>query len=111
VQGEAVGDGLLVVADAGGEGAQAGLVVGFDGGEPGFQVAAAGAGGHHLGECGHVPGERVDVRAAGADGSELACSPAWRWSGRVSSQRVIWRVFGTAGAGSGGARACRNGRT
>jgi hypothetical protein len=26
-----------------------------------------------------------------------ACSSAWRWSGRVSSQRVIWRVFGTAG--------------
>ena len=36
-----------------------------------FQVAAAGAGGHHLGECGDVPGERVDVRAAGADGLEL----------------------------------------
>src|SRR6185312_877344 len=70
-QGEAVGDGLLVVADAGSEGAQAGLFVGFDGGEPGFQVAAAGAGGHHLGEGGDVPGERVDVRAAGADGLEL----------------------------------------
>ena len=36
-----------------------------------FEVAAAGAGGHHLGECGHVPGERVDVRAASADGLEL----------------------------------------
>src|SRR5690349_19551248 len=70
-QGEAVDDGLLVVADAGGEGAQAGVVVGFDGGEPGFQVAAAGAGGHHLGEGGYVPGERVDVRAADADGLEL----------------------------------------
>ena len=33
-QGEAVGDGLLVGADPGGEGAQAGLVVGFDRGEP-----------------------------------------------------------------------------
>ena len=71
MQGEAVGDGLHVVADAGSEGAQPGLFVGFDGGEPGFEVAAAGAGGHHLGECGHVPGERVDVRAAGADGLEL----------------------------------------
>src|SRR6185437_11808653 len=70
-QGQAVGDGLLVGTDAGREGAQAGLVVGFDGGEPGLQVAAAGAGGHHLGECGDVPGEGVDVRAAGADGVEL----------------------------------------
>ena len=42
--------------------------------------------------------------------SSWACSSAWRWSGRVSSQRVIWRVFGTAGAGSGAAGACRNGR-
>jgi hypothetical protein len=62
VQREAVDDYLLVVADADGQGAQAGLVVGFHGGEPGFQVAAAGAGRHHLGEGGHVPGERVDVR-------------------------------------------------
>jgi len=44
------------------------LVVGFDGGQPGFQVAVAGAAGHHLGEAGHVSGEGVDVRAAGADG-------------------------------------------
>jgi integrase len=43
--------------------------------------------------------------------SSWACSPAWRWSGRVSSQRVIWRVLGTAGAGPGAAGACRNGRT
>ncbi|HEV3288664.1 MAG TPA: hypothetical protein VG123_06700 [Streptosporangiaceae bacterium] len=71
MQGEAVGDGLLVVADADGERAQAGLVVGFHGGEPGFEVAAAGAGGHHFGEGGHVRGERVDVGAAGADGLEL----------------------------------------
>jgi hypothetical protein len=48
------------------------VAVGFDGGEPGFEVAAAGAGGHHLGEGGYVPGERVDVRAAGADGLDLS---------------------------------------
>ena len=30
-----------------------------------------------------------------------ACSSAWRWSGRVSSQRVIWRVFGIAGGRAG----------
>ena len=39
MQGEAVGDGLLVVTDAGGQGAQSSLVVGFDGGEPGFDFA------------------------------------------------------------------------
>src|SRR4029077_9843974 len=33
--------------------------------------------------------------------SSWACSSAWRWSGLVSSQRVIWRFFGPAGAGSG----------
>ena len=70
-------DGLLVVADAGGEGAQVGLaVVGFDGGEPGFQVAVAGPPGHHLGEAGDVPGQGVDVRAAGTDGVEL-CLVVW----------------------------------
>src|ERR1700751_2087378 len=42
-------------------------VVGLDGGEPGSEVAAAGAGGHHLGERGGVPGVGVDARAAGAD--------------------------------------------
>ena len=88
MQGEAVGDGLLVVADAGGEGAQPGLVVGFHGGEPGFQVAAAGAGCHHLGEGGHVPGERVDVRAAGADGLELGPLAWLEAVRRVSSQRL-----------------------
>src|SRR5689334_12103825 len=51
VQGEAVDNCLQVVADADGEGAQASLVVGFRGGKPGFEVAAASAGGHHLGEC------------------------------------------------------------
>ena len=71
MQGEAVDDCLHVVADAGSEGSQSGLVVGFHGGEPAFQVAAAGAGCHHLSERGHVPGERVDVRAAGADGVKL----------------------------------------
>src|SRR5258706_2915454 len=71
-QGEAVDDGLLVVADSGGEGAQVRLaVVCFHGGEPGFQVAVSGAVSHHLGEAGHVPGEGVDVRAAGAYGAEL----------------------------------------
>jgi hypothetical protein len=70
-QGEAVGDGLLVVADSGGEGAQLGLaVVCLDGGEPGFQVAVARPRGHHLGEAAEADGEDVDVRAARADGVE-----------------------------------------
>ena len=71
MQGQGVGDGLLVDTDACGQGGQAGPVVGFHRGEPGFEVAAAGAGRHHLGECGDVPGERVDVRAAGPDGRKL----------------------------------------
>jgi hypothetical protein len=110
VQGEVIEDCLLVVADADGEAAQVGLVVGFCSDELRFQVAAAGAGGHHLGECDHVGGERVDVRTADPDGLELGCSSAWKVVGLVTSQRVIWRIFGTAGVGSGGARACRNGR-
>jgi hypothetical protein len=47
---------VLVFADAGGEGVQVGLVVGLDGGQPGFQVLVAGAAGHHLGEGAHVGG-------------------------------------------------------
>ena len=38
-----------------------------------------------------------------------SCSSSRRRSGRVSSQRVIWRVFGTACPGSGAAASCRNG--
>jgi hypothetical protein len=38
-----------------------------------------------------------------------ACSPGWRWSGLVSSRRVIWRVLGTEGGGSGAASVFRNG--
>src|ERR1035441_8454889 len=71
-EGEPVGDGLLVVADAGGEGAQVGLaVVGFYGGEPCFQVLAAGPPGHHLGEAADVTGQGLDVRAAFLDLAEL----------------------------------------
>ena len=104
-------DALLVVADAGGEGAQPGLLVGFDGGEPGFEVAAAGAGGHHLGECGHVPGERVDVRAAGADGLELGLL-AWLeavGAGQQPAGDLAGLRDRRSRAGRG--EACRNGRT
>src|SRR5438876_4075511 len=49
--GEAVDDGLQVVADPGGEGAQLGLaVVGFHGSQPGLQVAAAGRSEEHRSE-------------------------------------------------------------
>ena len=101
VQGEAVGDGLLVVADADGEGAQ-----------PDWSSASTAAS--------QASRSRLPVRAVIISANAVtcpasasmcgqrarmawswACSSAWRWSGRVSSQRVIWRVFGTAGAGSG----------
>ncbi len=85
-QGEAVGNGLLVVADAGGEGAQAGMAVaGSGGGEPGFQVAVAGPPSHHLGEAGNVPGQGAGVRAAGADGVEL-CLFSWLKMVRAGEQ-------------------------
>jgi len=67
-QAGAVGDGLLVVADASGERAQVGLaVIGFYHGEPGLQVLAAGPPGHHLGEAADMPGQCLDVRAAFGD--------------------------------------------
>ena len=111
MQGEAVDDGLLVVADAGGQGTQAGVFVGFDGGEPGFQVAAAGAGGHHLGEGGYVPGERVDVRAAGADGLDLSLLVWLEVVGAGQQPADDLAGFRDRRAGSGAAGACRNGRT
>src|SRR6266568_9108699 len=71
-EGEPVDDGLLVVADAGGEGAQVGLaVIGFYDGEPCFQVLAAGPPGHHLGEARDITGQGLDVRAAFGDLAEL----------------------------------------
>ena len=41
-------------------------VVSFHGGQPAVEVAAAGSRCHHLGEGGHVPGERADVRGSAA---------------------------------------------
>jgi len=70
-QGEPGGDGLLVTADAPGEGVQLGLVVGFDPGEPVLEGEQALAAGHHLGEAGDVAGQGVQVRAAGGD----VCEP------------------------------------
>jgi hypothetical protein len=65
-QGEPGGDGVQVVADAGGEGMQFGLVVGFDAHQPAGQVLLPGAFCHHLGEAGHVLGEVVQLRAVAA---------------------------------------------
>src|ERR1019366_3206254 len=50
-QGEPGGDGVLVAADAVGEGVQFGLVAGLGGGEPAFQFLLAAAAGHDLGEA------------------------------------------------------------
>jgi NAD(P)H-hydrate repair Nnr-like enzyme with NAD(P)H-hydrate epimerase domain len=69
-QGQAGGDGLLVAADAVGEGVQVGLVVGFYLGESVFEGKQALAVCHHLREAADVAGQRVQVRAAGRDGSE-----------------------------------------
>ena len=65
-QGERGGDGGEVLADAGGEGVQFGLVVGFDVFEPGGQVVLPGALGHHFGEAGDVAGEAVELCAVAA---------------------------------------------
>jgi hypothetical protein len=70
-QGEPGGNGLLVTADAVGEGAQFGQVVGLDAGEPGFEFLFALAAGHHLGEAAHVGGEGVQVRASFLDIAQL----------------------------------------
>ena len=45
---------------------QGGLVIGVDGGDPRVEAAAVAAG-EDLGEGGDVPGQGVQVRAAGAD--------------------------------------------
>ena len=83
-----------------------GLVVGFDRGEPAFELLVAGAVGHHLGEAGDVGGQGVDVRAAGADARQLGLlATGSRLAGRDSSQRVIWRVpwdHGRSGGRRGG---------
>src|SRR3984885_5548571 len=70
-QGERAGDGLVVLADAGGEGGQAGLAgVGLDGGQPGVEVAGAAAAGEDLGEGGDVAGQGVEFGAAAAQGGQ-----------------------------------------
>src|ERR1039457_7347894 len=70
-QGEPGGDGVLVAADAVGEGVQFGLVVGLGGGEPAFQFLLAAAAGHDLGEAAHVGGQGVQVGAGVLDGGGL----------------------------------------
>ena len=55
-QGQPGGYGLLVAADAAGEGVKSGLVVGLDGGEPVLECEQALAAGHHASEAAHVSG-------------------------------------------------------
>jgi hypothetical protein len=54
--GEAVGDGILVTADAAGEGVQGRVVAGLDVDEPAVKVLGSGPVRHHLGEVGYIPG-------------------------------------------------------
>ena len=68
-RGQSCGDGLLVAADAVGEGVQLRLVVGLGGGEPVVECEQALAAGHHLGEGPDVPGQGLQVGAAGCEGS------------------------------------------
>jgi hypothetical protein len=108
-QGESVGDGLLVAADAGSEGAQFGLVVGLDPGEPAVQFLLAAAAGHHLGEASGMPGEGVQVRAAIQDAGQLGPLPGIE-AGRAGQQPAGDLAGGgddRSGRRSGGHRAER----
>jgi len=67
-QGQAGGDGLLVAADAAGEGAELGHVAGLGSGEPVLEFEQALAAGHDLGEGPDVAGEVVQARAPGRRG-------------------------------------------
>src|SRR5215831_21050838 len=71
-EGEAVGDGVVVEADAGGEGGELGLggVAVVYGGEPGVEGVPAFAAGEDLGECGDVGVECGQVGAAGGEGGQ-----------------------------------------
>ena len=81
-QGQAVGDGLLVGADAGGEGAQLGQVADLDGGQPVLEVVLADAAGHHLGEAGHGAGQTSMCGQRARIAASSACSSSLRDSGR-----------------------------
>ena len=109
-QGQPGGDGLLVAADAAGEGVQVGLVVGFDGGDPVVEAVAVQAG-EDLGELGDVPGECVQVRAAPSGLREfdfLVVVEVVRVGGDPPGQVTGLGRPGTAG---GAAPASRNGST
>jgi hypothetical protein len=83
--GESAGDGGEVLADAGGEGVQFGLVVGFGTFEPADEFLFAGAFGHHLGEAGHVAGESVQLCAVAAQvGEQLLLAGSRAGPGRLT---------------------------
>ena len=97
--GQPGGDGLLVAADAAGEGVKCGLVAGLDGGEPVLQCEQALAAGHHDGEAAHVTGGGGQ-RGAGADSrARFAASSPARWSGWVMIQRGDLAGLGGCGCG------------
>jgi hypothetical protein len=68
--GQAVEDGVVVSTQAGGEGSQVGLVVGFDRGDPVVEPLSLSCC-QDLGEGRDMRGEGVEMRAVGAHSCEL----------------------------------------
>jgi hypothetical protein len=91
-QGQAGGDGLLVAADAAGEGAELGQVAGLGRREPALEFGQALAAGHDLAEGPDEAGEVVQVGHCAVAASSRAWSAGSRLSGWVSSQRVAAAV-------------------
>lgn len=100
----------MVSFQPGGEPVQVGQVDRFDRLDPGVEAFAAAAG-EHLGETGHVPGEGIEVRAAGADVLERDLLVAVEVVGVAQQPADNVSHLGGAGAGGGAAPSGRNGRT
>jgi hypothetical protein len=100
-QGEVGGDGLLVAADAAGEGAELGQVAGLGPGEPAFEFGLALAQAHDLGEGADVGSEDVQVRALRRGGVE-PCLAGWVEVVRVGEKPARDLTgFGRRGGGWG----------
>ena len=85
-----------------------GLVVGLDPGEPVFECEQALAAGIMPAKSRMCPARASRCGQPALTAASRAWSPSSRLPGRDSSQRVISRVFGTAGAGVTAGPACRS---